>query len=90
MSFTAGSRAVVSRVPVQSPIVVTTGNHSEDQAGRNAAKRNPANYCEHRQSETAVDSSTEDESCYSGNRQSVERLVLDVFAHIPAPRRAIG
>jgi len=90
MLSTVGSRAVVSPVAVLSPIVVTTGHHSDDQAGRNAAKRNPANDCEHRQSDTSINSSTEDESRHSGNRQSGEGLVPDVLAHIPVPRRAIG
>ena len=49
---------------------------------RNAAERNPANDCEHRQAETSVDYSTDDESRRSGNRQRRERLVPDVLAHI--------
>ena len=84
MSSTARSCAVLS------PVVITTGHHSDDQAGRNAAKHNPANHREHRQADTSVNSSTEDESRHSGNRQSGERLVPDVLAHIPVPRRAIG
>jgi hypothetical protein len=79
---------------VLSPVVVTAGNHFEDQAGGNAAKHSPANHREHREADTAVNSSAEDESRRSGNRQSGERLVPDILAHIPAlvaPRRgAIG
>ena len=71
-------------------VVVVTRHYPDDQAGRNRAKGNPANYCEHRQTETAVDSSPEDESRHTGNRQSGEGLVPDVLAHIPAPRRAVS
>jgi len=88
MSLTALSGAVLCRV------VVTAGHHSEDQAGGNVAKHSPANHREHRQADTAVNSSAEDESRRSGNRQSGKRLVPDVLAHIPAAvalrRRAIG
>ena len=83
MSLTALSRTVV-----------IAGNHFEDQAGGNAAKHSLANHREHREADTAVNSSAEDESRRSGNRQSGERLVPDILAHIPAwvapRRRAIG
>jgi hypothetical protein len=75
---------------VLSPVVTTTGRRSEDQAGCNAAKRNPANRCQHREADPLVNSPTEDESRHRGNRQSGEGLVADVLAHIPVPRRAIG
>jgi hypothetical protein len=79
---------------VPSPVVETAGNHSEDQAGGNAAKHRSANHREHRQADTGANSSTEDESRRRGNRQSGKRLVPDVLAHIPAVvasrRRAIG
>jgi hypothetical protein len=51
-----------------SHVVLTTGHHSDDQAGRNAAQRNPAKHCEHRQAHSAVNSSTEDESSRGGDR----------------------
>jgi len=69
---------------------MTAGHHSNDQAGGNAAKHNPANHGEHRQADTSVNSATEDESRHGGNRQSGEGLVPDVLAHIPLPRHAIG
>jgi hypothetical protein len=69
---------------------MATSHHSNDQAGRHAAQRNPANDCEHRQTETAVKSFTENESRRGGNRQGGEGLVPDVLAHIPMPRGAIG
>jgi hypothetical protein len=75
---------------VLSAVVVTTGHQSGDQAGRNAAKRNPANDCNHRQADTSVNSSAEDESRHSGNRQSGEGLIPDVLAHIPMPHGASG
>jgi hypothetical protein len=84
MCSTVGSRVVPLRVGV------TAGHHSEDQAGRNIPKRNPADDCEHRQADTPVNSSTEDESCHTGNCQSGEGFVPDVFDHIPMPRRAVG
>jgi hypothetical protein len=68
---------------------MTTGHHSDDQVGRNATKRNLANHCQHRQSDTSSNSPTEDESCRSGNRQSREGLLPDVLAQIRLPRPAI-
>jgi hypothetical protein len=73
-----------------SPAVGVTGHYPDDQAGRNRAQRNPANYCEHRQTETPVNSSTKDKSRHTGNRQCGERLFPDVLAHIPASRRAVS
>lgn len=83
MSSTAISRVVLSRV------VMTTGDHTKDQVGRNVTKRDPANDCKHRQADASVNSSTEDESRHSGDRQGGEGFVPDVFAEIPVPRRAI-
>jgi hypothetical protein len=90
MSSTAGSRSLVSPATARSRAVVVTGHYPDDQAGRNGAQRNPANHGEHRQTETAVNSSTKDESRHTGNRQSREGLVPDVLAHIPAPRCALS
>jgi len=53
---------------VLSPVVVSAGNHFEDQVGGNAAKHSPANHREHREADTAVNSAAEDESRRSGNR----------------------
>jgi hypothetical protein len=84
MSSTAKSCAVLS------PVVITTSHHSDDQAGGNTAKHNPANRREHCPADTSVNSSTEDESRHRGNRQSGEGFVPDVLIHIPVPHHAIG
>ena len=68
---------------------MATSHHSDDQAGRNATKRNPAGNCQPRQAEASIDSSTEHESRYRGNRQSGDGLVPDVLGHISVPHCAI-
>jgi hypothetical protein len=70
-------------------MLVVAGQDSDDDVGRNGAKRHPANYCEQPQSDTAIDSSTEDEAGHTGDGQSGERLVPDVLDHIAVARRAI-
>jgi hypothetical protein len=78
MSFTAGSFAIWS------PALRPAGQHSNDQAGGNAAERRPANHGQHLKADTAANSAAQDEARRSGNRESGERLVLDVLAQIPA------
>ena len=69
---------------------MTIGRHPDNQAGRHAAKRNPANDCEYRQADTPVNSSSEDESRYTGNRESGDGFVPDVLDRLPLPCRAMG
>jgi len=81
MSSTTGFHTRLSHA------VMTTGHHSDDQAGRNAPQRNPANDCEHRQADTPVNSATEDESRHTRDRQSGEGFVPDILNHFPATCR---
>jgi hypothetical protein len=68
---------------VVADVVRSTGEDSDNQAGRDASQDVAADECEYSQADASINPAPKDKSRRRGDRQSRERCVPDVIAHIP-------